>query len=127
MTEGLEAITVASMSKALDAASLRQQAIASNIANVNTVGYVRQEVSFESQLDDVRQEIAERGSTDLFTLASVNARVAAATARGGANAKVELDMEMADMASNAMQYQTLLKALAKNYSLLSSAANDGRK
>jgi flagellar basal-body rod protein FlgB len=125
MTEGLEAITIASLSKALDAASLRQQAIASNIANANTVGYVRQQVSFEDQLDDVRRQIAGQGSTDMFSLASVNARLAPVAS--GGDAKVQLDMEMADMSSNAVQYQTLLKALSKNYALLSIAANDGKR
>lgn len=125
MTDGLEAITIASLSKALDAASLRQQAIASNIANANTVGYVRQQVSFEEQLDEVRRQIAWQGSMDMFSLASVNAHLAPVAAED--DAKVQLDMEMADMARNAVQYQTLLKALSKNYALLSIAANDGKR
>ena len=35
------------MEKALDAASMRQSAIADNIANVNTLGYKKKQVVFE--------------------------------------------------------------------------------
>ena len=40
MTDGIEAVTRSALALALDAASLRQQAIATNIANANAVGYV---------------------------------------------------------------------------------------
>lgn len=123
MTEGLEAITIASLSKALDAAALRQQAIAANIAHANTLDYRRQQVSFEDQLDDVRRDIAAQGTTDLFSLAGVHPRLVSATT----DAKIQLDMEMAEMTQNTVQYQTLLKALSKNYALLAIAANDGKK
>src|SRR4051794_37870740 len=38
------------LERALSGASLRQQAIAQNIANVNTPGYRRQDVDFQSAL-----------------------------------------------------------------------------
>ena len=41
------------LERALDAASLRQQVISSNIANVNTEGYDSQRVVFESHLKEV--------------------------------------------------------------------------
>lgn len=127
MTEGMEAITIASLSKALDAASLRQQAIASNIANVNTENYVKQQVSFEDQLDDIRGTIGEQGTTDAFSLSSVQARIVPAPLADGNGGKVQIDMEMADLSKNAVNYQTLLKVLSKHYSLLEIAADDGKK
>ena len=44
------------MEKALDFAATRQQAIAQNIANVNTPGYKRTEVSFPTVLADIMSE-----------------------------------------------------------------------
>ena len=38
------------LDKALDSASLRNQALSNNIANATTPGYKRQDVSFESEL-----------------------------------------------------------------------------
>ncbi len=38
------------LDKSLDAAALRNQALANNIANATTPGYKRQDVSFESEL-----------------------------------------------------------------------------
>jgi len=42
----------------LDAASMRQRSIASNIANVETPGYSRKEISFE---EDLKKALASRG------------------------------------------------------------------
>ncbi|MGB4476084.1 MAG: flagellar basal body protein, partial [Bacillota bacterium] len=43
-------VTLDVLSKALQAASLRQEAIAQNLANVDTPGYKALGVSFEEQL-----------------------------------------------------------------------------
>ena len=66
MTDGIEAVTRSALALALDAASLRQQAIATNIANANAIGYVPQRVSFEEQLVDARRGMAQNGRTDAF-------------------------------------------------------------
>ena len=46
----LNSVTSAALTSALDGLSLRQKAIADNIANVNTPGYHAQRVSFEDAL-----------------------------------------------------------------------------
>ena len=48
----LESVTATALSSALDGLSLRQRAIADNIANINTPGYHAQRVSFEDRLRD---------------------------------------------------------------------------
>lgn len=45
---------------ALDGLQLRQKAIASNTANVDTSGYRRKEVNFESQLTDILNEQSQK-------------------------------------------------------------------
>src|SRR5438105_3316936 len=48
--------------RALDAASLRQQAIAHNLANVNTPGFKRQDVTFETKLSHALAEHRAAGN-----------------------------------------------------------------
>ncbi len=128
MTEGLEAITTVALSLALDAASLRQQAHAANIANATTEGFVPLRVSFEAQLEDARSMLRAQGRIDAGVLEGVapSMQLAEPDARG-ILPKVQLDLEMAGMAQNAAHYQTLLKALSKHYALLAAAVSDGKK
>ena len=127
MTQGLEAITTATLALALDAASMRQQAIASNIANAGTEGYVPLRLNFEAQLDEVRRTVRERGSADPFALAAVRLQLEPVLDANGAPAKVQLDAEMASLSENAVRYQSLAKGLSRHFAILSSAVGDGRK
>lgn len=127
MTDGIEAVTRSVLALALDAASLRQQAISANIANANAVGYVPQRVSFEEQLVDARRSMAQTGRVDAFALSQVRPHMEAAVDSQGVPAQVQLDMEAADMARNAVQYQALVKGLSRHFAILSMAAGDGRK
>lgn len=128
MTEGLEAITSTALGLALDAASLRQQAIASNIANVNTAGYVSLKVNFEDQLGDARRLLQSQGNLDAASLADVVPYLEQdRTETRGLTSTVRLDVQVADMAQNAVRYQALLKGLSKQYAILSAAVSDGKK
>lgn len=122
MTPSLESITTATLAKALDAASLRQQAIAANLANAGTEGYVPMQVTFEEQLDEARRSLRERGSVAPSDLQEWQPELGA-----GEGHEVQLDAEVARMAANAVQYQALVQGLARHFALLSAAAADGRK
>ncbi|QSI29795.1 flagellar basal body protein [Variovorax sp. RKNM96] len=127
MTDGIEAVTRSVLALALDAASMRQQAISTNIANANAVGYVPQRVSFEAQLDDARRSMAQSGRLDAFALSQVRPRIEPVVDGAGAPVSVQLDVEAAEMARNAVHYQALVKGLSRHFSILSMAAGDGRK
>jgi flagellar basal-body rod protein FlgB len=128
MTEGIEAITTAALGLALDAAALRQQAISANIANAETEGYVPVRVSFEDQLEEARQVLDGRGRLDVASLAGVQPRLEPLAATGsGLPPKIMLDVEVADMTANAVQYQALIKGLTKHYAILMAAITDGKK
>ncbi|WP_440534011.1 flagellar basal body rod protein FlgB [Variovorax sp. YR566] len=127
MTDGIEAVTRSALALALDAASLRQQAISTNIANANAIGYVPQRVSFEAQLADARRSIEQSGRLDAFALNQVRPRVEPAVDATGVPAQVQLDVEAAEMARNAVHYQALVKGLSRHFAILSMAAGDGRK
>jgi flagellar basal-body rod protein FlgB len=128
MTDGLEAVTAAALGVALDAASLRQQALAANIANANTVGYVPLRVSFDAQLVDARRALELNGRLDAASLEGVKPTIEPTLADStGVQPKVTLDVEVAELARNAVHYQALLKGLSSHYAMLSAAVGDGKK
>lgn len=125
MTLPIEAITTAAVARALDAATLRHQAIAANIANHGVEGYVPMKVSFAAELAE--QRAASSGRLDPQSVAAMTAQLVPALDADGLPAKVKLDAEMADMAQNAVQYQALARGLSRHLSILASAASDGKK
>jgi flagellar basal-body rod protein FlgB len=130
MFDGTEAITITSLSLALDVAALRHQTIANNIANANTEGFSPQRVGFDAYFKDARQQLNERGRLDLQTLDSMSTTrpsIGPLLGAAGLPVKVQLDVEVAEMAQNAVQYQALIKGLSRYMSVLSSAVSDGRR
>lgn len=127
MTEGLEAMTTATLGLALDAASLRQQAIAANIANHATPGYVPVRVNFEAQLEDARRALGHSGRVDEASISPVKAQLEPVLDASGAPAKIHLDAQVADMAQNAVHYQALSRALNRHFAILALATADGKR
>ncbi len=127
MTDSIESISLAAARLALDASSLRQQAIASNIANANVAGYATQRVSFEEQLNDARRLLADNGRLDASALQDVKAQVETGAVRSSVSTHVQLDAEVAALSLNALHYQALVKGLSRHFGILEMAAADGRK
>jgi flagellar basal-body rod protein FlgB len=76
-------------------------------------------VSFDSQLDAARRSLSEAGRLDPATLAEVHPYLETNALMG----HIEIDMQVADMARNALQYQALLRGLSRHYEILSLAVN----
>jgi flagellar basal-body rod protein FlgB len=129
MTEAIEGVTTAALALALDAAAMRQQAIAANIANADVAGYQPVAVDFESQLEAARRSIDDGGRLDMDTIRDVEPRFVedAPPQPSGLSPRVLLDMEMANLTRNGVQYQALTAALNKQFALLSLAVNDGKR
>jgi flagellar basal-body rod protein FlgB len=125
----IESLTLPSLSLALDAAVMRHQAIASNIANVHTVGYVPQHLTFEAEMSRVSQDSA--GSTGRSAAEAqpmtLNVRMEPVAIADEAAGAVHLDREVAAMAQNSMHYQTLLRGLNRHLALLTSAVTEGKR
>ena len=115
--------TTALLSLALDAATMRQQAIAQNIANANTPGYQRVAVSFEQRLSALRD--GQGGVTPPSLADLSNYRPVVSYVEGAGT--VALDQEMAALSQNSLHHHALLKAVGKHYALLSSAINEGKR
>lgn len=107
--------------KLLDAAALRQEAIAANIANAETPGYRRLDVAgdFADQLKArVRTgELQREGDTLRPTLVQdPHAR----TVRPDGNS-VEIEKELLAMNKNAVEYEFLTEIVSKNIKQLKMA------
>ncbi len=127
MTHPLGSITIATVSLALEAAARRQETFAANLANANVDGYVPQRVAFEAQLAQARASLQEQGRVHPRDLERVTIELEPVLDAAGAPARVQLDVEVAEMARNAVQYQALSQGLSRHLSLLAAAAGDGRR
>lgn len=116
MNIGIQSLSLQALSSALDVAQLRQQVIASNIANANTPGHATKRVSFSATLEALRD-----GS------AAAQARVETLLDAGGQPVPVQLDREMAEMAQNGVHFQALLKGVSRELSILASAVSEGKR
>ncbi len=112
------------LEKAADGAWMRNQAIAHNIANVDTPGYKRQDVSFEAELkhalkasryvslDDKVNSLNDRG------LSRINPRTysdySGYSYRLDRN-NVDIDTENVELASNQIKYNALIQSINEDF------------
>lgn len=127
MNEGVEAVTTRALGLALDAAVLRHQVTATNIANAQTVGYVPHRLSFEEQMADAARDLASRGALDARALDNLQMRLVPSLDAGGQAQPVQFDAEMVELSRNAVHYQALIKGLSRHLAVLHEAAADGRR
>jgi flagellar basal-body rod protein FlgB len=113
---------LALLSRALDAAALRQSVHATNVANVDTEGYRRLEVVYSAELQRLNAAAPALDSNEALAWAQAEPEVVES-----AETRVKLDQEMAQMAENAVRYQALLGAIERTLGLLRTAARDGRE
>lgn len=127
MAWNIDAITTAALSAALTAGASRQAAVASNIANAGTEGYVPLRLAFDATLEDARAALLERGSLDPSHISAMRGRLEPVLDAAGVPTRVQLDAEMAELAGNSVHFQALLQGLSRHLSILALAAADGRK
>jgi len=108
------------LDKAADASWKRNEVIANNIANVDTPGYKRKDVQFESYLTsallgdnslDKRVSEANMDSLD----ATVYTDNASLSFRLDGN-NVDIDTESASLAENQIRYYTLIDSMTQEFS-----------
>ncbi len=114
--------------KALDAAWLRNEVIAHNIANADTPGYKKKAVAFEEYLNGYGNELKKKGLKRAAgipepTIKTVNTETS--TRLDGNN--VDIEAEMAQMAKNTIKYNTLIQRISGTFSTIKTVINDGRR
>ena len=129
--------TMTVLEKALDTASVRQSVIAHNVANINTPGYKRSIVSFEEYLQQAlgtkkKMQITANRPGHLKgakQLADVEPQVqvdrSSSLRKDGNN--VNMDVEMAQLAANSINYQTAVNRLNGKISAFRYVINEGRR
>lgn len=135
----LSSLTMNAVERSLDGFALRHQAMANNIANINTPGYVKRTVSFESSLLEAL-DAAHMPSAGLYATptgegAEITAehnnpllqwRPVTSTSSDGPQRldgnRTTVENEMSKMAYNSIQYNALTGVISKDFQLLRTIA-----
>lgn len=122
------------LNQALGASALRQRVIANNVANANTPGFKRSEVTFEEHMNTVsRLKLplagAHQAHLPVGEAGTAGPRIKADTStsmRADGN-NVDIDLEMVLMSANAIKYQALSQQLGDHFGMLRYVINEGRR
>lgn len=115
--------------KGLDVSALRQKAIASNIANINTPDYKVNKVEFEEYLNKSMDKVSLNKTHDEhFGISNIldiepkmEKRETTSLNQNGNN--VDIDIEMTELAANEIYYNILVQQLNAKLSNLNYVIN----
>lgn len=128
-----------SLQRCMDLCSKRHVLIANNIANVNTPGYKRLDLEFEKLMkQEVQRQCGEAPPTQLWRThpghqapakerGFVAVQVDAGTVHRNDGNNVDIDFEMALLASNQLTYEAAARLLTGELGLLWKAVSEGRR
>lgn len=121
------------ISKALDGAWLKNTAIANNIANVNTPGYKKQVVEFESILRNklnknvsVKMNTTHTAHIDATSSQNPQISTQSRTSYRVDDNNVDVDVENAEMAKNTIYYNALIDQVNGQYNRIKTVLNIGK-
>jgi flagellar basal-body rod protein FlgB len=128
MTDFFVNRTNAILAKVLDGATERHKALAENIANADTPGYTRKDVSFEGALTDILQQEGQHPHAEVAEIRRVVADVRedSNTPRRIDGNNVDIEREMVSLAKNSLQYEATVQFLAERIQGLRNAIKEGR-
>ena len=125
--------TAGMLEKALTGSALRHKVIGNNIANVNTPGFKRGEVSFEDELASATQTDPSASLTRTHAkhispkpkVISPNVTTVTNTSLRADGNNVDIDAEMAAMTKNNLYYNAVAQRLSNYYTNIKSAIKGG--
>ncbi|ABS03133.1 flagellar basal-body rod protein FlgB [Kineococcus radiotolerans] len=109
-------LTSVALHTALNGLQARQRAIADNISNINTPGYLANKVAFENEL----KSAVATGDAGAAAVSGIATQKSLEPTREDGN-NVNLDEETISGISTNLSYQTVLSALNSKYSMLRTA------
>jgi flagellar basal-body rod protein FlgB len=108
--------------------SKRQQALAANVANLDTPGYHAKDYSFEQQLMSTVSMTATSPMHIVPVPEPSSARVFEVGSREKPNGNnVDIEREMTEITKNGLEYITLVQYLTSKIKILRSAITEGGK
>ncbi len=113
------------LEKMLDVSSVKHKVIANNIANVNTPGYKKMEVSFADQLEKAVNESSMNKFDTFQPKIVISKEDASETVRNDGN-NVDMDKEVSSLVKNTLTYSIYTQLLAKKYEVVKSAIEGSR-
>lgn len=125
--------TVSTLEHALNYSSAKQKIISQNIANVDTPNYKAKDVSFKSIFEDVMGQSFQANRSDArhFELNSKANRQTGVINIPNVNYSengnsVDLDKEMADLATNQIYYNALTERINGKFNSLQTVIRGGK-
>ncbi len=120
----------------LNGSWMRNEAISNNMANVNTPGYKRQDVSFENMLRDYLDQnqtsLTRTNSKHLSTSGNMGndlepdlTRMSQTSFRKDKN-NVDMDTEMAEMTKNSLYYNSVVTQVNNQFRRIKLVVKEGR-
>ena len=117
--------TMRGLAESLTMRQKRHEVLASNLANVETPGFKAKDLEFGTALKDAFSQVQEVPvPKPLFPSTQVEEDLDA-PARADGNT-VDIDFQMAKLSSNAGEYNSLARILAKRFALLRQAIEGNR-
>ena len=128
--------TIDFMGTLLDVKFKRHELISNNLANVDTPGYKRYDISFEELLKSKinRKSISLTKTNDKHMdskkgLSEIRPQIYRdeSVSYRNNNNNVDIDKEIVEMVKNAMAYNIISEQISTNFKLLGTAISEGRK
>ena len=101
----------------LDLISQRQRALGSNIANVDTPGYVRKDIDFSTYLGSMNSPIETKLSTALGPSGIIEER---------ARQEIDIAEELAEIQKNALMYTMATRRMSNIITEMKTVINVGK-
>lgn len=113
------------LEKMLDVSAIKHKVIANNIANINTPGYKRMEVSFADQLEKVVKNTSMNKFDTLQPKIVIAEKGGDETVRNDGN-NVDMDKEISALMKNTLSYSVFSQLFAKKMELVKTAIENSR-
>lgn len=117
--------SAALLEKMLDVSSIKHKVIANNIANVNTPGYKKMDVSFADQLQKALNESSVNKFDALQPKIVISKENTSESVRNDGN-NVDMDKEVSSLVKNTLSYNIYTQLLSKKFEGIKSAIENSR-
>ncbi len=113
------------LEKMLDVSAMKHKVIANNIANINTPGYKKMEVSFSEQLEKALKDTSVNKLDSLQPKIIISKEDASETTRNDGN-NVDMDKEVTSLVRNTLSYNIYTQLMAKKVESIKSAIENSK-